>query len=759
MPPSNPTPGSTPDSRTTSGSTTPTDGTTPDINVLLAKMVTLLAAVTSNSKTNTKVTEAKMPDPADKGARIWTGTGPTLARHLDWFERKAKEAGLAEDERLEKWLEFVIVSKQDAIKGFTTGLSWQAAVALLKQYYPNRADEQPVSISDLLTYSSEQHAKPIVLWEDYISYNEGFYSIATKFSKQHIGRATLVNDLLDEHFFRGLPMEWQTKLSEWLQRSNKVRTQNTFPSMEDMKEGMASMLNIRDPVTNILRDAQNPGQPTSTELARQADEMVKSYESRLQRPQAEEIIVRSSGEVLAGSGIGVGNGSRAATADNDFDIDDLVNKMNSLKVSYAQAQPLRQPVMAQEWRTYLARLTLVDHKKASEYSYDLPSLSYHAEVQDAQRREPWAQRGAGVNSSQSPYPAAYERRPLNEAPRDVPPHFASNLNNQHSRPPPRAPFACHMCGEGGHGLKACPQAREWERRGVLVMGDNGLWMLKGQGGKPDQRLQRDEEDRTYLTKIKKAFEESLVQHKAAKGVSAILASRSFEEDMYPDEDEDSAQVGMLGVEVDVSDVKVVVGPDGTTYKGELWESNPEVGEDRKGESVEVGGVQAREDAEAYHAALFDTLSRALVNGSIADEEEEEKGAYAVTRSGKNTVGYNPYERPTGDKKGVDNKPMKESLPKPDKILPPRPPMTNSAPSSTILLRKEYVPGFKRPRAEAPPVAPSVEVIPPKANPYPTKAMTPKDKEEKVYAKPGKEVKKNEDVDMERKPKEMNSPKK
>jgi hypothetical protein len=297
-------------------------------------------------------------------------------------------------------------------------------------------------------------------------------------------------------------------------------------------------------------------------------------------------------------------------------------------------------------------------------------------------------------------------------------------NQGYERPPPT--YACHMCGVVGHSARLCPEAREWEKKNVLVM-EEGRWHLKGHGGQPNKRLIRDNVDGTYLSTVKKGYEQSLERQRAVRGVGSVLAEMvPFHSSMYDDE----VGVGCLVLEENGEvKPKVIVDVDGRAFKGKLWVSTKQANTPQRVVSScaawEIDAYQGYhlDDDREYQSAIVDMISSAIDMGFVEGEHVEEGNVDvgAVTRGDRAKPGYSPYDRP--EKKDSKQEGSKSGYGiEPKDILPPRQSKMMGEEESNGGLKRTYNPNPFPSQAGNPVVRPR-EVV--RREPWPKEAPAKK----------------------------------
>ncbi|KIR81912.1 hypothetical protein I306_01223 [Cryptococcus gattii EJB2] len=317
---------------------------------------------------------------ASKGgrdAKVWNGTPATLKDHLRWFEHKAADCAVHPSDMVRIYLEYVDSRKVETLEGYEND-SRENFKRQIEGNYRGRLDQRLADVDGFRAFSAKWSTRKLVLFEDLIEMKEELQVLTKRISRRMGDIAA--KSLANEFFFKSLIPKQREELQLELISNKVVYPESDYPPMKEMLDILHGCVSIDNVVATNVRESLNPDVETNAQLIEREVIARQAYLERQRQPQARsmylfgpEIFTKASMTEAKTPGVGVK--TLTSPAADDTNIDDLVQKIESLEIAAAQGLAVQDYNHAEaKYRGYRARLMAANEKVAGMYPVSLAQL-------------------------------------------------------------------------------------------------------------------------------------------------------------------------------------------------------------------------------------------------------------------------------------------------------------------------------------------------------------------------------------------------
>ncbi|KAE8540244.1 hypothetical protein D1P53_004184 [Cryptococcus gattii VGV] len=314
--------------------------------------------------------DSRMPNPGGRDAKVWNGTLATLKDHLRWFEHEAADCAVHPSDMVMTYLEYVDSRKVEALEGYEND-SRENFKRQIEGNYHGRLDQRLADVDDFRAFSAKWSTRKLVLFEDLIERKEEL-QVLTKGISGRMGDIA-AKSLANEFFIKSLIPKQREELQLELIHNKVVYPKSDYPPMKEMLDILHGWVSIDNVVATNVRESLNPDVETNAQLIEREVIARRAYLERQRQPQARpmylsgsETFTRASMTEAQTPGVGVKTLTSPAAADTN--IDDLIQKIESLEIAAAQGLAVQDYNHAKaKYRGYRARLFAAKEKVAGMY--------------------------------------------------------------------------------------------------------------------------------------------------------------------------------------------------------------------------------------------------------------------------------------------------------------------------------------------------------------------------------------------------------
>lgn len=585
---------------------------------------------------------------------------------------------------------------------------WEAVKKELTEMYPDRT-QAPGDVGDLLRVAEAWSKKDIKEMEDYAKFREDFAAAQARLMRDKV--KVSYESLIDQYYFKGLGPKWHRRLMTDVQPEPVGMGRmdfevGGFPPARRVDAQMRQYLNPHNLVERFVAEEEDPALRKERELAEEAekekdrwrrdalgkkgDESDEEGESRKKGGKGEEKKVPSApASAVATAGSDVSKEKARVTIE---EVDHLADMLGDLKVSaaslrgsawdaantryegYRERLIALRPTMRTSWPTALPRN--VSTYEVEVLAAELSNLVFDGEAEEEGSAQAIVELMEAMTledkdgvqgivkrmaSLRAAHPFQWREQPeyatlvtklesrcegisnLLQKPlrpgerptaRRLPWNPPAGGGAGQSRYPPRAPggaggfpprrSGCFFCGGENHFARECPNAKSYE---PLIVLEGNAWLWAGSKPAEERRIARDRETNTYEPTVKAELERT----------KTVMAAATLHREGYYSWDQGMYNEGTSEtMSCQVAEVPVVA-EDGEVYTGPMWAPRTAVTRCRAVPVETMAGFLDEPSLEDVKRAVYNRLHGI----------DEEVDAMAATKTAKDSVKFQPYERPAG----------------------------------------------------------------------------------------------------------------
>ncbi|BEI88642.1 uncharacterized protein CcaverHIS019_0200040 [Cutaneotrichosporon cavernicola] len=286
----------------------------------------------------------RLPDPTDRHARQWDGTGPTLRDQLDWFEARAP-TDVGGPERIRLFLKYTEIQARMRLESLVAanGIgSWDRFHAYLTQNYVDRGQFATLTGQEFDDAAKDTVPNGCGSFEGAVKLYESFGRLASRYERGGGGKV-MGNELMWRYLPSGV---WSTLVAqygaEWVRAHYWDR--RSLPDWRWVASALKDMLHPDNVLGALTLRREDPSVLTHAELAAEAVEARRASEARA---------TERWGSRLSGARPEVAGQAAGAPP---LSIDELSSRMSNLVVAARSGSVSERAKAQKDYKAYRIQL-------------------------------------------------------------------------------------------------------------------------------------------------------------------------------------------------------------------------------------------------------------------------------------------------------------------------------------------------------------------------------------------------------------------